>query len=116
MISNGAYKLLKWMKEQDSWMSPSEISQKYKNFDERSLRAITDAKFLDKQFSYDESSWVKYRISESGRSYLEDVAGQQIREVREWISFLLPFLTFLGGLLLSDPVKSLVRWILELFS
>lgn len=88
MISNDAYKLLKWMKEQDSWMTPSEISQKYKHFDERSLKAIADAKYLQKQLSDDESCWIKYRISDLGKAYLEGARYAKTQRHQEWISLL----------------------------
>ena len=37
-------------------------------------------------------------------------------EIREWINFLLPVITFLGGLFLSEPVKEFFRWFFDLFS
>ena len=87
MISNDAYKLLKWMKEQDSWMTPSEISRNYKDFDERSLKAIADAKYLQKQLSDDASCWIKYRISDPGKAYLEGARYARQTNIREWLLF-----------------------------
>lgn len=116
MLSNDAFNLLKWLKKHDEWMTREKIEKDCKCFSDRSFRAIIDAKMVRNRLTMDENSWTEYRISDSGKAYLEDIRAQRLPELREWVNFLLPVLTFLGGLLLSDPVKSFFRWLFDLLS
>ena len=116
MLSNNAAKLLKWLKEHDQWMTPDEIKSGYKPFDARDLKALKLAEMIDAQFNADSDSWVKYRINDRGDAYLQSLRAQRAPEIREWINTILPAATFLGGLLLSDPVKGFFRWLFRLFN
>lgn len=116
MLSNDAVKLLKWLEKHDQWMTPNEIEEDYKNFDARDLKSLKDQKMVDVRLNMDEGSWVRYRIADPGKAYLQNLRAQRGPETREWINTLLPLLTFLSGLLLSNPVKEFLRRLLELFS
>ena len=115
MLSNDAVKLLKWLEKHDQWMVPDEIGKGYETFNARDLKALKNNKMVDAQLNADDCSWVKYRISDQGKAYLESLRAQRAPEMREWINTILPALTFLGGLLLSDPVKKFCRWLFGLF-
>ena len=116
MLSNDAAKLLKWLKDHDQWMTPDEIEKGCETFDAQDLKALKAKKMIDAQFNADSGSWVKYRINDQGDAYLQSLRAQRAPEIREWINTILPVLTFLGGLLLSDPVKGFFRWLFRLFS
>jgi hypothetical protein len=116
MLSNDAIKLLKWFEKHDEWKTSDEIQKSLNTFDSRDLKALKDKKMLDYQMNLDEGDWSQYRINDAGKAYLQNLRAQRLPELRDWINALLPVLTFLGGLLLSDPVKKFFRWLFDLFS
>lgn len=116
MLSNDALKLLKWLEKHDQWMTKDQIAAGYKSFDDRSFKAITKEGCMETRLSESEGSWAEYRINAAGKAYLEAIPRQNLREMREWVNFLIPVLTFLAGLMLSDPVQCLIRWIWELLT
>lgn len=113
MLSNDAVKLLKWLEQHDDWMAPEEIEKGCKTFDPRNLRELKDQKMVDTKLNIDDGSWVKYRINGVGEAYLQGLRAKRIPELREWLNTLLALIPFLAGVLLSEPVKALFRWILE---
>lgn len=115
MLSNDSVKLLEWLRQHDEWMTLDEIRSGYQSFDHRDLKSLKDQNMVDTKFNLEGSEWIQYRISNMGEAYLQNLRAQRAPEVREWINTLLPVITFLGGLLLSDPVKGLVRWFFGLF-
>lgn len=116
MLSNDAVKLLKWLEKNDQWMTPDEIKNGYKIFDPRDLKSLKDKTMVDKQLNLEGGDWNQYRINSDGKAYLQNLRAQRLPKVREWINFLLPVITFLGGLLASDPVREFFRWLFGLFS
>ena len=115
MLSNDTIKLLKWMNKRNTWMTQNQIKADCKNFNEQSFKTITSEKLADSRFA-DGDSWVEYRISESGKVCLKESKIRKLLDVREWISFLIPVISFVGGILLSDYAKSLFRWLIGLIS
>lgn len=110
MLSNDAVKLLKWMENHDKWMTPGKIKDNCKAFDDGAFKSLIAGKMVNARLTENGDSWVEYRISDYGKAYLEDLRAKRLPEVRDWINALLPILTFLGGLLVSDPVKAFFRW------
>ena len=111
MLSNDAVKLLKWFEEHDEPMTLNEIQAKCPFFDARSLKALTSKKMVKCRFADIDGEWATYRIDDPGKAYLDQIRAQRLPELREWVNFLLPVLTFLSGLMLSDPVKEFFRWL-----
>lgn len=114
MLSNNAVKLLKWLEKNDRWLSQNQIESGCKSFENRAFRSLTSHKMVDSRLSEDSYDWAKYRINDHGKAYLDEVRSQRLPEFREWINTLLPLLSFIGGLLLSDPVKDFFRWVSSL--
>lgn len=95
-LSKDAVKLLRWMRRNDQWVYFQEIEKKYKKFDYRSFNALKAAKLIDELVfedeipDYDEYGQIyypsHYRISESGKAYLESLATKWLPELREWIA------------------------------
>lgn len=115
MLTNDTAKLLKWMEEKDKWMSQAQIEAECKDFSSRSFKTITSEKLADSRFSIGDS-WIEYRINESGKLRLEENQMLKLSTFREWITFLIPVASFIGGILLSDYAKSFFVWIIELIS
>lgn len=116
MLSNDAVKLLKWLETHDHWMTPNEIEKDCKTFDVRDLKTLKDKKMVDAQLNMDDGGWVKYRISNSGKAYLEGLRAQRLPELREWLNTLLALIPFLAGVIFSDSVKDFFRWIVDWLS
>lgn len=87
MLSNDAFKLLKWLEQHDQWMTSNEIKKDCKFFDDRSFKALIDEKVLVTQLAEDGGNWAKYRIKDAGKAYLEGARYARSSNVREWISF-----------------------------
>lgn len=115
MLSNDSLKLLKWFAKQDRWIKQEEI-QSCKHFDDRSFNFLIAGKYLDRTFDLDGSQWAKYRISEFGKAYLKGLRARRLPELREWINAAIPLITFLAGLSLSEPIKTFLHWLLNLFT
>ena len=88
MLSNDAFRLLKWLNKQDKWMTPEQIKSQYKHFDARSLKAIRSAKLADEQFSDSEEDWQELRISDLGKAYLDGARYASSKKTQEWLSLL----------------------------
>lgn len=86
MISNDAFKLLKWLKENDEWMDKKKIERECKYFSNRSFKAITEEKLAETRLSSG-SSWTEHRISDHGKAYLEGARYARQTNIREWLSF-----------------------------
>lgn len=89
MLSKDALKMLKWIADQNRWMDVSQIKGQYKNYDERNLKAIADKKYLERQINTEGKSWIAYRISDSGKAYIEGARYARQANFREWMSFVL---------------------------
>ena len=95
-LSKDSIKLLRWLRRNDTWKYVDEIEKQYKKFDYRSFKALLDAGFLDHCVfeceipEYDEYGQTfypeHYRISDSGKAFLEGLATRWIPELREWIA------------------------------
>lgn len=116
MLSKDAVKLLKWLNQHDQWMTSNEIKKNCKVFDNPAFKALTSAKLVKSQMSMDSDSWVEYRISDSGKAYLEGLRARRLPELREWINIFLALIPFLSGVIFSNPVKTFFRWIMELLT
>lgn len=114
MLSHDAVKLLKWLQEHDHWMTPKKIKKDCKVFNDRTFKALITGKMVKIRLAEDGDNWTEYRISDSGKAYLEDLRAQRLPELREWINTLIPIITFLAGLSLSDPIKAFLRWLMNL--
>lgn len=88
MLSNDAFKLLKWLEKSDKWMTKEEIAKGHKSFDDRSFRAITQAGYVESRLSESEESWAEHRISDAGKAYLEGARYAKTQRHQEWISLL----------------------------
>lgn len=86
MISNDAFKLLKWLKENDEWMDKKKIERECKHFSNRSFKAITEEKLAETRLSSG-SSWTEHRISDQGKAYLEGAKYARKTNIREWLLF-----------------------------
>lgn len=115
MLSNDAVKLLKWFEKHDEWITKTEIQRKCNVFDDRSFKALLTKDMIKSRLVDIDGEWAEYRIDDPGKSYLDGIRAKRLPELREWVNFLLPVLTFLGGLLLSEPVKNFVQWFLGLW-
>lgn len=89
MLSKNALKMLKWIAKQNCWMNASQIKVQYKNFDERTLKAIADKKYVERQMDTEGSSWIAYRISDAGKAYIQGAKYARQANIREWMSFVL---------------------------
>ena len=87
MLSKNAVKLLKWLNSNDQWMTKSEIIAKCKYYDERALKALNSAKYINRDVNLDSQEWNSYRISDLGKAYLEGIALADMENIREWLSF-----------------------------
>lgn len=116
MLSKDAIKLLKWFKRRDRWMSPDEIKMDCRIFNDRSFKALISEKMIENQFTESGNHWAKYRISDSGKAYLEGLRAKRLPELREWLNVAIGFVTFFTGVLLSDSVKSFFRWVWEMIT
>lgn len=85
-LSKRSRKLLKWINRNDQWLTKSEVQQKCKLFDDRSFKAIFEEKYVDMRRSGDRAQWIQYRISESGKAYLEGAKLARQSDIREWLS------------------------------
>ena len=87
MLSNDAYKLLKWLEKHDRWMTQEEIEKECKCFNKRSLKAIITEILAETRLAEDGENWVEYRISDTGKAYLEGARDTRLADIREWMSF-----------------------------
>lgn len=105
MLSKQSVKLLRWLRRNDAWLSRYAIEQQYGEIDFRSFRALIDNGYLismvpmDAIPEYDEYGGIdypeEYRISDSGRSYLESLAANRWREFRNWFSLAVALAAFI---------------------
>lgn len=87
MLSNNSLKLLKWFAKQDRWLTQKE-AQECKYYDERSLKFLAKEKYLETTLDIDESQWVKYRINEPGKAYIEGTKYARTRKIQDWLALL----------------------------
>lgn len=116
MLSNDSIALLKWFEKHDQWMTAEEIEKGCKTFDARNLKTLKTQKMVDTQLNLDGGNWTQYRINDAGKSYLQNIRAQRLPEIREWINTVIPIITFLAGLSLSDPIKAFFRWLFSLWN
>lgn len=114
MLSNDAIKLLRWLNRHDQWMAPEKIKADCKKYNERAFRALLSHKMIDSRIALEGESWAEYRISDSGKTHLEGLSANKVSELREWVNTSTAFISFLAGVVFSDPVKGFFRWIWEL--
>lgn len=113
-LSKRARKLLKWISKHDQWLTRAEIQQKCKAFDKFTFDAITDAKLVAIRRSGDYAQLIQYRINDAGLAYLEERRAKQLPELRNWITAIISAISFLSGLLLSDPLTEFFKWLCDL--
>lgn len=70
-------------------MDTSEVIQNCKHYDERSLKALSTDGYLEKSIDLDGDQWIKYRISEPGKAYLEGAKLARQSNFREWAALIL---------------------------
>lgn len=95
-LSKDSVRLLKWLRQNDDWKYQSEIENQYKRYDYRSFHALKELKLIDHCVfedeipEYDEYNRhyypEHYRISDSGKAYLDGRASRWLPELREWIA------------------------------
>ena len=95
-LSKDAIKLLRWLNQNDDWRYRIEIEKSYKKFDYRSFNALKAARFIDACVFEDEIAEYDeygehyypehYRISDTGKAYLEGRVSKLLPELREWIA------------------------------
>lgn len=95
-LSKDAIKLLRWLGQNDDWMYYSEIEKKYKKFDHRSFSALKTTKLIEGCVFEDEIPEcdaygnmeypLHYRISDTGKAYIEGRVTEFIPELREWLA------------------------------
>lgn len=97
-LSKDAVKLLRWMRNHDQWLYFDTIEKDCHCFDIRSFSALKDAALIDCTVSdYDYANPVEeelfgevfleqFRISDKGKSYLENLLPGKMPELLEWIT------------------------------
>lgn len=113
-LSSRSRKLLKWISKRDQWLTKAEIQQKCKSFNSSAFDAIVDEKLVAIRRSGDRAQLIQYRINDSGLAYLEGQKAKQLPEIRNWITATISVISFLSGLLLSEPLKNLFQWLADL--
>ena len=113
-LSKRARKLLKWISKHDQWLTRDDIQQKCKTFDRFAFDAITAAKLVSMRRSGDRAQLIQYRINDAGLAYLEERKSKQLPEIRSWITAAVSIISFLSGLLLSDPLENFFKWLGDL--
>lgn len=89
MLSKQSRKLLKWLAKHDKWMDKPAVVQKCKHYDEQSLKALITEKYLENNLNLDGDQWVRYRISDAGKAYLEGAKLAKQSNFREWLALIL---------------------------
>lgn len=108
-LSKDTIKLLKWLKKNDIWKYYREIEKGYKQFDYRSFNTLKSAGYVDSCVfedevpDYDEYGRMylpeHYRISDSGKAYLDGRFFTWLPELRGWVAILISVLALLVSIM-----------------
>lgn len=110
MLSKRSVRLLKWLKNEDQWMTKTEIQEKCRHFDSRSFDAIVKAKYVCARLSVESDEWAKYRISDTGMAYLEGLS-PKLNELRDWSTAIIAIIPFISGVILSEHLQTFWKWL-----
>lgn len=97
-LSKDAIKMLRWMYRNNQWKYIEGMQAGYKNYDHATFAALIDAKYVDvtvfdidyenPEYDQDGLEYFResYRISDSGKAFLENRAVKHSPELRAWIA------------------------------
>ena len=101
-LSKSSIKLLRWLNKNDLWMYEHDIQARYKRFDFRSFQTLKINKLVEACVyeeevpEYDEYGNTvfpqHFRISDTGKAYLESLPRRWVPEFREWIAVGISFI------------------------
>lgn len=112
MLSKQSRKLLRWFEKNDFLMTEQEARDSCKGFNDQSFQAIKEKKYIEAKPDEDDIWRKKYRISDTGKAYLEGAKLEKNSRFREWMALFLSIV----ALLTSDPARIFFRWILSVLS
>lgn len=114
MLSKKSTAILDWIASQKKPLHLEEIQRDCPDYDKTSFRKLLDCGYVEAKLSLDEEGWCVYRVSPDGEAFSEKQVHERWISRREWLTALLPVATFLAGLFASDPVKSGIKWLINL--
>ena len=106
--------MLKWFSRQEQWLTESEIRQRYKKFEDDTFKSMQREKLISKRLSDRDGEWCEYRINDAGYACLERHAAHRWEEARGWMTAIISLVSFLSGVILSDPLRQIIEKMLKM--
>lgn len=114
MLSKKSAAILDWMASKKKPLHLEEIQRDCPDYEKASFRKLLDCGYVDTMLSLEDASWCVYKISPDGEAFQENQTREFWISFRDWTTALLPVVTFLAGLLMSEPIKAGLRWLVSL--